>query len=1068
MPSLTDVYVEVKPSTSTFGRMLKAGLSKIDTAALGREAGTRFGQAVGSRIAGALGKSGLKAGKDLGTGVTRGADGQLRASTSRFTAAGGRIGDTLGKSASRRFGSAFKLPAVGGLAGLGGLKAGIAGLAVSLTGGAVVGGLKGLANAASDLNEETSKSRTIFKGSSKSIEAFAKDAAENLGMSRLEAIRGTSAFGNLFDQLGFGSQQATKMSKGFVQMATDAASFNNANPAEVMDAFLSATRGEYDALQKYIPTASAATIEAEAMRMTHKKSAADLTAAEKAAALYQVSIKGLGKAHGDFKRTGDGFANQQRILAANWADLKVKIGQFFLPSFTKAAKYMNEEGFPALTRIVGVMGRVGGSVGSMGRAVARVFSGAFGPAIDGATVNLTELADWFETHQADMVRFFVRLGEGAIGLGRSVTGFVVGSLRGFQDFSNGLADLVAKTGPAIADVVEFSAKLLPPFSDARKSALEAAEAIRTGSASAADGLRNAGTRAGEAADTLANKAYPAFDKAGRALGEVGQKEIWKAEQRDAAAAAKIAIRDIGTNADGSAVKLKTWADRTKLGSTAQRGLETRIAAARARMEEQRQVGIRAGDTQAQLTRRWELGREALYREFRQMGLSKAEAQRLTDKYAKIPKKAETKVTQPGMKGKGGAIDSTDVLDRKINDLNNKKVAIDFSTNAQKFGVVIRGSSSSASNRTRGDARGGIIPGFTPLHKGDDVAFPMANGGIQPLRGGEGITVSEVMRDPYERARLLAINKASLRGESIAKFREGRAAGGVVSRTITTATGRPPPGSGTAAAFNAIGDDIARQVGTKIGNALKKKIEAQLAATGGGGGGPIGGGGFAKGLAWARTQRGKPYRWAGVGPGGYDCSGFMSAIANVVQGRRIHARRFSTGQAGGRTVGGFTRNKSSAFRIGIVRGNPGHTAGTINGVNVESSGGVGVRVGGGARGANSGMFTMRYGLARGGTVGDRPYDLLDPRGERYMPWLRALLRGPAVGMATGGTVMRSGWARVGENGMETIYANKGDRVVPDGRQPIVINIDLGDGVTQRIEGALDERGAFNAAVARGTR
>ncbi|MGH8879290.1 MAG: hypothetical protein ACRD0P_18425, partial [Stackebrandtia sp.] len=44
-----------------------------------------------------------------------------------------------------------------------------------------------------------------------------------------------------------------------------------------------------------------------------------------------------------------------------------------------------------------------------------------------------------------------------------------------------------------------------------------------------------------------------------------------------------------------------------------------------------------------------------------------------------------------------------------------------------------------------------------------------------------------------------------------------------------------------------------------------------------------------------------------------------------------------------------------FSIGSFRGNPGHMAGTLGGVNVESSGGVGVRVGGGARGATDPLF-----------------------------------------------------------------------------------------------------------------
>lgn len=131
---------------------------------------------------------------------------------------------------------------------------------------------------------------------------------------------------------------------------------------------------------------------------------------------------------------------------------------------------------------------------------------------------------------------------------------------------------------------------------------------------------------------------------------------------------------------------------------------------------------------------------------------------------------------------------------------------------------------------------------------------------------------------------------------------------------------------------------------------------------GGSGGPIGGGGFARGLQFAKAQAGKPYVWGGVGPGGYDCSGFMSAITNVIHGKNPYSRLFSTrsfGASGG--PGGFVRNAISPFRVGVTNAGVGHMAGTLNGVNVESSGSRGVHLGKGARGFNDGLFGYHYGL-----------------------------------------------------------------------------------------------------------
>lgn len=102
--------------------------------------------------------------------------------------------------------------------------------------------------------------------------------------------------------------------------------------------------------------------------------------------------------------------------------------------------------------------------------------------------------------------------------------------------------------------------------------------------------------------------------------------------------------------------------------------------------------------------------------------------------------------------------------------------------------------------------------------------------------------------------------------------------------------------------------------------------------------------------FAKAQDGKPYIWGGVGPLGYDCSGYMSAITNVLRGESNPYRRL--GVAAGEPWAGFVPGLSSAFALG---NSSVHTAGTLGGVNVESTG-THVRFGGDAHGADASQFS----------------------------------------------------------------------------------------------------------------
>lgn len=216
-------------------------------------------------------------------------------------------------------------------------------LAISV--GVVTGGfaallyaISRLTNPASDLQESMSKTEQIFgRMGSRSMFKWADEADKKMGASAQQALELSSTMGNMFSQLGLGREKSGELSRGLLQLSADIASFNNVagGAAQVSDTMLSAFRGEYDALQRYIPTIKAASVQQQALADTGKESVKELTELDKALAAVNIITRDAGAAVGDFERTSDGYANTTRRLSAEWDNFAAILGQKFLPAATK-------------------------------------------------------------------------------------------------------------------------------------------------------------------------------------------------------------------------------------------------------------------------------------------------------------------------------------------------------------------------------------------------------------------------------------------------------------------------------------------------------------------------------------------------------------------------------------------------------------------------------------------------------------------------------------------------------------------------------------------------------------
>jgi hypothetical protein len=221
--------------------------------------------------------------------------------------------------------------------------------------GAIVAFTKGVVpavNAASDLEESMSKNNVIFGDAASAVSSFADEAARALGQSKTQALAAASTFGTFGKAAGLAGQELATFSTDFVTLASDLASFNNTTPEDAINAIGAALRGESEPLRRYGVLLNDATLKAAALELGIYDGTGALTAQQKVLAAQKVIYEQTTDAQGDFARTSDGLANQQRILAAQVEDLQAKFGELLLPVFKRVVKYINDNILPAMNLMI--------------------------------------------------------------------------------------------------------------------------------------------------------------------------------------------------------------------------------------------------------------------------------------------------------------------------------------------------------------------------------------------------------------------------------------------------------------------------------------------------------------------------------------------------------------------------------------------------------------------------------------------------------------------------------------------------------------------------------------------
>lgn len=193
----------------------------------------------------------------------------------------------------------------------------------------------------SDLVEVQNVVDVTFPQMSKQVDAFAKNAAVQFGLSETMAKKFSGTFGAMSKAFGFGERQAYEMSTALTGLAGDVASFYNISQDEAYTKLKSIFTGETESLKDLGVVMTQTALDSYALANGFGKTTAQMSEMEKVALRYKFVQDQLSLAAGDFSRTSDGWANQVRILKLQFDSLKATIGQGLINVLTPVIKVIN-------------------------------------------------------------------------------------------------------------------------------------------------------------------------------------------------------------------------------------------------------------------------------------------------------------------------------------------------------------------------------------------------------------------------------------------------------------------------------------------------------------------------------------------------------------------------------------------------------------------------------------------------------------------------------------------------------------------------------------------------------
>lgn len=728
-------------------------------------------------------------------------------------------------------GHAFSAKFKGGISGIGAGIGRIIGPAIAAVGVAEVGrGMADIVNKAGQLEQSVGAIDSVFKESAGQMHAWADSAATSVGLSKNEFNELGTLIGAQLKNGGTAMADLAPQTNKLIGLGADLSSMFGGTTREAVEALSSALKGERDPIERYGVSLKQSEIDAKAAALGFQKVGGSFSNEAQQAATLALIMEQTKDAHGNFAKESDTYAHKVQVLSQQWENFTTGLGEMFLPVAASALEWLMGLG-PAIQPVAEEFGRLGTLLFS-GDYTGPIFGLEEDNPVIGILAGIRDAVD--STIQVGQLLFTGDYSGTPFGLEEDSP--AINALFQFREGFMQLGDVFAQLmepGGAVMNLIDslgagfvaasvaVGEHLLPILGEVWASFTGAVAGVLPQ-------LEGGFAALGAAATTLGAIIAVAFAAIGTAWDAVGPYVlplvsgfvdfVGGAFQTLSQVLSGIMTTILGVitgnwgqawdgvraiwdgfwgflQAAWQALTILTGSTFSIIGTTigaAWSGIQGLTGAALGAIRDgmnaawQWLVGV--------TTSAWESLKNAVTQPF--VAAWNAVSQTLgtfkqgisdgfnwilttTGSIAKSIWDGITSAFDNGVKAAGAAFDKikglvTAPIKFVLQTVLNDGIIGGINGLAEKIGLK---NLLPKVKIPEGFARGGILPGTSSYRDGDDQLI-MA-------RRGEGIIVSEALKDPYERKRLLALNQAALQGTSLAQWREhydglhGYAGGGII-------------------------------------------------------------------------------------------------------------------------------------------------------------------------------------------------------------------------------------------------------------------------------------------------